>query len=57
MKLRKWVQYLLIGIITLCFFTLGSECDDTFVFITSHIMALIVSMFCAFVLEKYGTLN
>jgi len=57
MKLRKWVQYLLVGIIALCFFELGSDCDDTFVFITSHIMAMLTSIACAIVLEKYGTLN
>lgn len=57
MKLRKWVQYLLVGIIALCFFELGSENDDTLVFIVSHLMALLTSIICAVILEKYGTLK
>ncbi len=56
MKLRKWVQYVIIFIMMIALFVLGGECDDTLVFIASKVIALAIMISGAIVLEKYGTI-
>lgn len=56
MKLRKWVEYLLAIIGILMFMSLGSDCDNLFIFFISKVIALAIIIFNAYVIEKYGTL-
>jgi len=56
MKLRLWVEILLIIITTIAFIILGSETNDTTLYVVSKLIALIVFCFNITILEKYGKL-
>ena len=54
--LKNWVQMLLIVVIGLSLMTLGAECENTLIFISSKIIALAVMYGSTNLLEKQGNL-
>lgn len=54
--LKNWVQVVLILIIGLSLMVLGSECENTLIFISSKIIALAVMYGSTNLLEKQGSL-
>ena len=56
MKFRKWVETLLMIISFIALIVLGSECDNTLVFIASKVIAIAVMISNAYLIEKYGTI-
>lgn len=56
LRLKKWVEYTLVSINTIMFFVMASDCESTMTFITSHVIALSVFSFNAYVLAKYTDL-
>lgn len=54
MKLRKWVEYLLAIIGIFMFMSLGSDCDDLFIFFISKVIAIAVMIFNACLIDRYG---
>ena len=56
MKLRKWLEIIIFIVSLIAFIIMCSECDDTFIFITSKIIALAVMIFNMCLIEKYGTI-
>ena len=54
MKLRKWVQALLMIIGAVAIIVLASDCESTMIFIISHIIGAIVLLGIAKILFEYG---
>lgn len=54
MKLRKWVQALLMIIGAVAIMVLMSDCESTMLFIVSHIIGAIVLLGVAMILLEYG---
>lgn len=52
--LRKWVEVVLGTIFMIALLIAGSECEDTKIFIISHIGAGIVMAIVGYILVKYG---
>lgn len=52
-KLKKWVEYTLVTINAFMFIIMASECEDLKIFITSHVIALIIFAFNSYILGKY----
>jgi hypothetical protein len=55
--LKKWVHYLLMTVMGLCFIVFASDCDNTVVFIASKVIAVIVALGCNYLLETQGDLE
>lgn len=53
MKLRKWVKYLLTAVCIISVVIMASECEDTFTFVISHILAFVVFVMNTNILLKY----
>ena len=53
MKLKKWVRQILVVIGLIALIVMASECDNTIVFILSHIIAGAIFTGCAITLLKY----
>ena len=53
MKLRKWVKYLLTAMCIVSIIVMASECTDTFTFVVSHLLAVVVFVMNANLLLKY----
>lgn len=53
-RLRKWVEYLLVVVAFLSFCVMGSECDDTMIFIVSHLIATITFGISLTIISEYG---
>lgn len=54
MKLKKWVENLLIMIIFIAILVIASDCKSTLIFVLSKLVALVVIVTNAMLLEKYG---
>lgn len=52
--LKKWVEMLLLGILFIMFLIIASECDNTFIFAISHIIAGCISAVIGMILIRYG---
>ena len=55
-RLKKWVEYSLISINTFMFIIMASDCENLIVFVTSHLIALLVFCFNTYLLGKYTDL-
>ena len=51
---KKWVNWLIVGIMLLAVMTLVGECESTTIFITSKVAALVVVYVAGKLLAKYG---
>ena len=56
MKLKKWVEYTIIFIQMILFVLLGSDCENTKLFIYSKIIILIIFGFNHMILKRYSRL-
>ena len=52
-KLRKWFKYLLLVVAYLSFTIMCSECEDTIMFIISHLASAVVFAVTVSLLQKY----
>lgn len=56
MKLRKWVEILLLIISFTMMLVLASDCENIIILIVSKIIAIAVMIINAYLIEKYGTI-
>lgn len=52
--LKKWVEVVLEIILFVCIIIGASECDNTKIFLISHIGAIILLAIVGYILIKYG---
>ena len=57
MKLKKWVEIVLMAIMMISFMFMGAECKDTKTFIIGHLINASIFILTSTILAKYGRIN
>lgn len=52
--MKKWVEYLLLGLFVIALILGASDCESLYTFIISHIVSLIILIFIALMFVFYG---
>ena len=52
--MKKWVEYLLLGLFIIALILGASDCESLLTFITTHIISLIMLVFIALMFVFYG---